>query len=225
MGSNCSRMNVYIYSIDEFKNDIKKMTVNDKKSFNKVRCLANVLGLDSIHDELYKLGYIRNGNLCTDSGPFNVFAKYASGSLKNPVRQDMLYNHQNEFMICHNRQADYDNWNNPSQPGAMAGSDKNGPGHVFLTTKDLSWHKFNVLTLGYADDDLEFLLRMKEAANIYSTHRGWDNVGYYFHCYPHNTVQSLHLHIVNLNTVGPHFRNMSYKNLSLEDVISELSDY
>lgn len=225
MGSNCSRMNIYTYTINEFKNDIKCMTVNDKKSFNKVRCLANVLGLDRIHDELEKLGYIHNGNLCTESGPFNVFAKYASGCLHNTVKQDMLYNHQNEFMICHNRQADYDNWNNLSQPGAMAGPDKNGPGHVFLTTKDLSWHKFNVLTLGYRDDDLEFLLRMKEAADVYVTYRGWKNAGYYFHCYPHNTVQSLHLHIVNMDTVGLHFWNLSFKNLKLQDVISEFSGH
>jgi hypothetical protein len=72
------------------------------------------------------------------------------------------------FMVCHNLKVNDDQWNDTnSHTGSMAGPDENGPGHVFITTTDLFWKNFNVLTI----DDLFFLNKMREAAMIYDKTR------------------------------------------------------
>ena len=48
------------------------------------------------------------------------------------------------------------------------------------------------------------------------------DIGLYFHCYPHCSVNSLHLHIVDLSEVGPTYEALSYKNLSMDMVLKAL---
>ena len=47
-------------------------------------------------------------------------------------------------------------------------------------------------------------------------------VGLFFHVYPHNSVQSFHLHIVDLDVTGPTYEVMKYKNMPAEDVLAVL---
>jgi len=47
-------------------------------------------------------------------------------------------------------------------------------------------------------------------------------VGLFFHPYPHGTVNSLHLHIVDLKTTGPTFEHLRHKNLHINFVIEAL---
>jgi hypothetical protein len=47
-------------------------------------------------------------------------------------------------------------------------------------------------------------------------------VGLFFHVYPHNSVQSFHLHIVDLDVTGPTHEAMKYKNMPAEDVLAVL---
>ena len=47
-------------------------------------------------------------------------------------------------------------------------------------------------------------------------------VGLFFHVYPHNSVQSFHLHIVDLDATGPTYEVMKYKNMPAEDVLAVL---
>ncbi len=89
-----------------------------------------------------------------------------------------------------------------------------------LTTKDLQWKKFNVISMDR--NDIQFLKDMKEAGNHYATKRGWKNVGMYFHCFPYNSVQSLHLHVVNLDNKGPALKYHAHKNLPIDSVIAVL---
>ena len=52
---------------------------------------------------------------------------------------------------------------------------------------------------------------------------GWSgNTGLFFHVYPHNSVQSFHLHIVDLDVTGPTYEVMKYKNMPAEDVLAVL---
>ena len=57
---------------------------------------------------------------------------------------------------------------------------------------------------------------MREATLSYTrADGGWStSVGLYLHCYPLNSVQALHLHIVDLAAVGPSYKHLSHKNLS-----------
>ena len=48
------------------------------------------------------------------------------------------------------------------------------------------------------------------------------DIGLYFHCYPHCSVNSLHLHIVDLSELGPTFKALSNKNLSMDMVLRAL---
>ena len=48
------------------------------------------------------------------------------------------------------------------------------------------------------------------------------DIGLYFHCYPHCSVNSLHLHIVDLSEVGPTYEACRFKNLSMDMVLKAL---
>ena len=164
-----------------------------------------------------------DGMLTTGIKPFNVFARIANGDTVNTVNQDTLGIYSDRFVVCHNLPNNDLNWDNPDFPTAsMAGPDEYGPGHVFITTKDLSYSKFNILPI-IIDNDVKFLCEMLCAAIKYTSNRGWDNPGFYFHCYPHNSVQSLHLHVINKDTLGPSFAKQMGRNLNIYDILSAMS--
>ena len=223
MGQNCTKQDPL--TLEEYIARSKNMRINTVGDYHDARIIMNTIGLDKLYHHLASEGYVEDGLLTPYKGPMNVFAKYAFDLIPNPVPQHALLNHQNEFVIVHNRKSEDDNWNNvDAKGGSMAGPDDNGPGHVFMTTTNLDWHLFNVLSFGMKQTDLELLERMKEAATMYATSRGWRRVGFYFHCFPLNSVQSLHLHIVNLDKVGVHFYRQQKKNLPLDAVIIELKN-
>lgn len=211
MGNACSTRSIEI-------EDIKTLgvRVNDERSFSRIR---ELLPSGKVNEFLYNEGFIDdNGQLTTGIKPFNAFARYASNAMTNNAPQ---YGISQEFMICHNRPENDSEWNDPtSKRGSMAGPDANGPGHVFMTCKNLHWTNFNIITI----KDVSFLRRMKENAEKYAEARGWNNYGLYFHCFPLNSVQSLHLHIVNLDTTGPHFKTQQVKNLAIDDAIVILNN-
>lgn len=162
-----------------------------------------------VYPDEYKLikGYLKSENFIDDNGmlttsqkPLNVFARIASGAMPTHIAQEPLEHYQETFVIC-------------NKPGGSAG-------HVFMTTKNLHWTYFNVLSIvmnGY----VSFLEDMKDAAHMFAASRGWVNIGCYFHCFPHTNVNSLHLHIVNLDDINC---KQTYKNLSMQDAI-EMAKY
>lgn len=212
MGNGCS--NTRSIDIEDIK--ILGVRVNDKESFSRIR---ELLTPGKVIDFLCNEGFVNDDDqLTTGKKPFNAFARYASLKMTNDAPQHGI---SQEFMICHNLPENDAEWNVPtSKRGSMAGPDANGPGHVFMTTRNLHWTKFNILTI----DDVSFLKRMKKNAQMYTEARGWKNYGLYFHCFPLNSVQSLHLHIVNLDTTGPHFATQWSKNLSIDDAIAVISN-
>lgn len=212
MGNSCSTRSI---DIEDIK--VLGVRVNDEHSFSRIR---ELLPSGKVFDFLYNEGFVDDdGQLTTGTKPFNAFARYASFAMTNDAPQ---YDISQEFMVCHNRQENDDEWNDPtSKRGSMAGPDANGPGHVFMTSRNLHWAKFNILTI----NDVSFLERMKTNAQMYAKAREWENYGLYFHCFPLNSVQSLHLHLVNLDTIGPHYATQRTKNLSLDDAISVVANH
>ena len=101
--------------------------------------------------------------------------------------------------------------------------------------------ELNIRTLESA---LACLRKMREAAYAFvkeDTKSGWSlrvknvfqketnqhvvelaDIGLYFHCYPHCSVNSLHLHIVDLSEVGPTYEACRFKNLSMDMVLKAL---
>lgn len=57
--------------------------------------------------------------------------------------------------------------------------------------------------------------------NIYN----WsNNIGYYFHVFPYNTIESLHLHIVDHNHTGPVFHTHQNSNMLATEVLDVLKE-
>ena len=48
------------------------------------------------------------------------------------------------------------------------------------------------------------------------------DIGLFFHCYPLCSVNSLHLHIVDLSETGPTYEAFRFKNLSMDMVLTAL---
>lgn len=91
--------------------------------------------------------------------------------------------------------------------------------HKLLTPKRLDWKSFNVLTLD--KKDLPMLYEMKELSEMIISIFEWKNTCVCFHCFPFNSVQALHLHIVDLSS-EPNFHLQN--NLSIDDVISTIQE-
>lgn len=156
-----------------------------------------------------------NETLNYSSLGFNPFVSFALGTYPNSVDQTFIRNPKN-WMVCH-----FDNWAIQKFPmGLMADADLFGPGHVAITTKLPYWKLFNVTTIALHPPGLEFLIEMKSIAETYSMKRGWARVGYYFHCLPHCSVNSLCLHVVNLDTANNILYKNHYRNLPIDNVIS-----
>merc|ERR1711920_773850 len=101
--------------------------------------------------------------------------------------------------------------------------------HRFLVTRNLFWGWFNVLVFGMLDnlqEAIDTLQRMREAALLYvQTKEGWSsNVGLFFHVYSLSSVNSLHLHIVDMDQVGPTYDVIKHRNMCLDDVLNVLEE-
>ena len=96
--------------------------------------------------------------------------------------------------------------------------------------------ELNLATLGSART---CLLTVREAAYAFvkeDAKSGWSlrtietkdskdhlvDTGLFFHCYPHCSVNSLHLHIVDLSETGPTYGACSHKNLRMDIVLTML---
>ena len=210
--------------------DVKNIfhIINDVDTFRSyIDYVKKTHYMKYLHTNLVQNGFIGNDNLLTTGDkPFNVFAKYASGAMVNPVNQDILGTYADEWMVCHNKPECDANWNDKNDKTvSMCGPDENGPGHVFITTKKLDWKYFNILSIIFYKK-VTFLHKLKEVAIHYANQRGWKKVGFYFHCYPHNSVNSLHLHVCNEDEqyIGHTHGEMRYKNLPLDVAIKVASE-
>jgi len=91
--------------------------------------------------------------------------------------------------------------------------------------------ELNMKTLKSAETCLEtmrdaayaFVQEDKSGWSLARDHRGQlSEIGLFFHCYPHCSVNSLHLHIVDLSETDLTYEECSYKNLSMELVLKTL---
>ena len=148
--------------------------------------------------------------------------------------QAALQDFANSFCVCRNKPENDAHWD--SEAEEWIGKASMSARHRFLTTKDLRWTYFNALTLGMTDEGdadvaslseaIQFVEDLKAAAVTYVTNmQGWsDKIGLFFHVFGHNSVNSLHLHIVDMNSVGPTFHKLNYKNCSIGAVLKVLRE-
>lgn len=208
-------------SVAEFK------SIKDVDAFRSIRDTLRRYGVDKLQSELEAKGLVERGYLTTGTKPFNFFAILGVGEMTQADMEDANERmfHKKYFVLACNRPENDAHCD--SDDPAWVGKASMSKHHRFLTTKDLYWMWFNVLTFGIGgtveelEDALKMLMRMREASMeyVFSSDEDWSmNIGLFFHVYGHNSVDSLHLHIVDLDATGPTYEVMKYKNLSLEDV-------
>lgn len=103
--------------------------------------------------------------------------------------------------------------------------------HCLLTIKDLNWEWFNVLTFGLIsglDCGIEKLEAMKAAALLWASNmKDWppvERLGLFLHVYAHCSVNSMHLHMVDMANLGPTYYKLEHKNLPIDDAIQVLRE-
>lgn len=198
------------------RDDFKKYILHEIVYPNQYKLIKDYLKFEKFIDD--------DDMLTTKLRPFNLYSRIVTGAVPNNVNQESLGHYQHDFLICLNKPENDEKWNIEAfGDAAMSGPDDTGPGHVFMTTRNLHWTFFNILSITM-NGQVSFLEDMKRAAELYVENRGWFNVGYYFNCFPYNNENSLQLHIVNLDNTGFNYRKLRYKNLPIDDAI-EVAKY
>jgi len=180
-------------------------------------------------------------SISTATSPFNPFARLVAGLLPAPYGNHLqrlgMATADSEFFVAQNRPELDAAW--ASTAPDMVGKASMAQRHQFLLLRDLThWQAFNVLTLGMSENEqtdtpastaarlhaaLELLRRMESVAREYAQRSRWSaHVGLFFHAFPFNSVQAMHLHMLDMSTAGPTFEHLNHKNLSLEDVTAVL---
>jgi tetratricopeptide (TPR) repeat protein len=210
--------------------------VRSAVQFHEIRHhFLKTYGVSRLRKELEEGGYVEPTTQLLTKGmqPFNVFARIASGAMVQAnmaAAQERLGKFRDRYVVACNRPECDDMWNN-SDPTWM-GKASMSRRHRMLTTKDLHWEWFNILTFGLVsglDEAIKRLVEMREAALHWVAasrqDEGWpqaDRIGLFVHVYGHASVNSFHLHIVDMDNVGPTFGKLECKNLPIDDAILAL---
>jgi len=206
--------------------------VNTADTFAAVRIFAKQHGgTERIRLELIAAGFVEGNALTTGLKPFNFIARLVTGKMQQTehmIHENEAYNADNRFLIAANRPDSDEHWDDSSPE--WVGRASMSKRHRFLLLKDLEWSTSNVLTFGLDGgtaslrDAIALVSRMRAAALAFTEkHPDWsENVGLFFHVYGHNSVNGLHLHVLDLNAVGPTYEALRHKNLALDDVLSVL---
>jgi len=194
-------------------------------------------GAHALVEELARSGYVDmvTGQLTTGDKPFNLFARCAAGAMQQlgmEAENEALGDFRDRFMICCNKPENDEHWD--SEDPQWLGKASMSQRHRFLTTKNLHWQWFNALAFGMVapedgGEDLANIITelqaMQTAALTYAAARKWStNVGLFVHVFGHNSVNSLHIHILDMDVLGPTGRKFEYKNTPFNDVLEVLKE-
>lgn len=185
---------------------------------------SDIADLSINYGTIYKTYLANEQKLYSGRTPNYIVNKFiTNNTMKDEIEKLVDYP---EFFITRNRISEQIQYSD-SEHGSIS---KN---HRLLVTRSKNWKRFNVLTMGLGgdiksfEDDIAFLKRMKRAAEHYIKETrvklGWPveskYIGLFFHCFPQNSIEVLHLHIVDISK--PPVKH-SYKNLHIDNVILEL---
>lgn len=214
--------------------------LRDAAAYREARRIvdAELGGVRTIWEELNHMGWvdIDTNLLTTNDKPFNVFARVAGGVMSQPnmeSEQEGLGEFKDRYMICKNRPENDEHWD--SEDPEWLGKASMSLRHRFLTTKNLHWSWFNALTFGREDqhkggsslaEAVAEVQAMKAACLAYAANTpGWSaDVGMFVHVFGHNSVNSLHVHIIDMSVTGPTFDKYRYKNCPLDAVLKVLME-
>ena len=188
-----------------------------RQDYRNIRQMLKEYGINNFKQEMTNRGIFMDGKITSELVPFNPFARIISGKTENPCK-DLCPN--KNYIILQNKPINDEHWQDSSPEWLGIGSMSKK--HKFLAIMSDRWSTFNILSCGLDQFGLEECIKMldemEKIALEYTIQNNWsNNIGLYFHCYPFNSVQSIHLHIVDCDTMGPSFEHNNYKNLSISD--------
>jgi hypothetical protein len=228
---NCAILFAKLYGIAEEKL-FDPEYVEERRAVRKCRlakdlkimrqCLRDY-GIEKFKNELIEQGILES-NTYRISTNKNIFAKFIAGEIM-PSYGDA--SDHPDFFFAHNLQINDDNVHNahPQWLGKASMSET----HKFIVPRDLSdWTNLSGLTLGIGGPEeakkaIEMLECMKEYA-IKKVEINEENLGFYLHISPFNSINLLHLHVIDMQRAGPSFSELSFKNLALNEMLQVLSD-
>jgi len=222
--------------------------VNTAEQFSDVRNYVRALGgLECIRKYLSAKRLIK-GEVYDHQGNFNAHARYGAGLIKkssegnrtiDPAKlfaddQRALGDFGKDFVLARNLFEADQGWENkkPDKTKLPSMSKR----HRFLDIRDQEWKWFNVVAFGLSDkpSDLQKGIEILKAGEqaIFGTflrdtrqeEDGWKKVEIAFHALGHNSVPSLHMHIIDTSQTGKSYDLQKHKNLLLKFVIQVLED-
>lgn len=214
--------------------------LKDAAGFREARRIVSeeMGGVQTLREELARAGWVNRATdmLTTETKPFNIFARCSAGVMIQPemeAENKCLGELGKRFMICRNRPENDEHWD--SEDKEWLGKQSMSMRHRFLTTRNLHWSWFNALTFGKVpkeeggaalEEAIAELESMKAAALTFTANTpGWSNeVGLYFHVFGHNSVNSLHMHILDMSATGPTWVKYEYKNCPLDAILKVLKE-
>lgn len=188
---------------------MSRQKINSMEDFIFARKQLSEYGILNFIEDMQNKGIFEGNKISTNK---NYFANVVEQRINAPGD-----------IFVPNLKINDDNWNNDDPE--WIGKASMSRFHKFMLPKSLEWYNFNVLTLGIVTgteiEALELLNHMEIQSLKYAYEVGGlqpYEVGLYFHCYPNNSIQMLHLHILDITALGPTWEALNYKNLSLNDV-------
>ena len=171
---------------------------------------------------------VQHLNLWKEDGTYNwesnIMSRIVAGTF-GPGYQPRFYE---QCVVLQNRADNNAHWQ--SEDPAWVGKASMSKLHFFVVPPldlEAKWEQmFNVVSLPNTPETIQMLERMQKAAVGYvkSEHPdvNVDNLEMFFHCYPHNSLGLLHMHVIDRSQVGPSYIAQSHKNLSVSEIIQGL---
>jgi Ca2+-binding EF-hand superfamily protein len=223
----------------------KVPVIVELEQFLLARQYLRMYGMDRLRAELEDF-VDENGEMAIGTKPFNFFARVGANVLpkmdefaerdfeKNqaalgPYAKDFIViqnqkQRQRKTVVTTHRQVDREGRKEDTK--GKAGMSLR---HDFLVPRKRHWQFMNILSLGLikggpgSAEVMEFLQTMQDAAQYYTRNASaaWSgNVGMFFHCYPNTGVLFLHMHIVDMDALGPTFEALKDRNLDIRVAMS-----
>lgn len=196
-------------------------TCNSMNCYHKSLLELERYGRENFLQELREIGIIAGNKISSNN---NFFLKVVKSEIDYPNLLAManMSHYSDSYCIVNNLPEHDKNYLSPNTECSNKVSMSRF--HKFICPKTDDPTYMNAIMFQSNTEIIKKLQAMETIAREFAGKHGVTNVGLYVHCFPLNSIQLLHIHILDLDHVGRGFEYNNHKNLKLCDVISVLLD-